>query len=192
MSSERLARLLPLWFTHHCLLEGFLAIPSKATDVLYCAVTRLLRCQYGFDIERNIVGGMDEVRRIGHVGLMEVGLELTRSAGAAIQEPLGSLRDVLEQWPSDHALTMLHLSMRPTQYKDFLIGMANGYVSLHESVAASDLLCPGTRDALNKIIHRERDSLKICLEELGRDEGRLARFYAGWAFAQEEIARCLE
>ncbi|KAF3172068.1 hypothetical protein TWF788_009511 [Orbilia oligospora] len=74
-----LARLLPLWFTHPCLLEHLVCTPAKTTTVTSSAVLRLLRVQSGFDREDIVVAGMDEFRRSSKtVDLVDLGLQMIR------------------------------------------------------------------------------------------------------------------
>ncbi|EAW14280.1 iron-containing redox enzyme family protein [Aspergillus clavatus NRRL 1] len=182
-----MTRILPLWLTHPCLLEGFVTVPFKTTNALHCTVIRLLRSQYGFGIERHGVEGIDEVHRDA-VGLVELGLELARTSGA---EGVGSLRDALERWPSDFATTMLHLSMQPTRHRGLLLGMTSAFVSLHESVASSDLLSPKLRRVLRDIVAREQESLQICRDELRGNGREYGDFFRGVALAKREILAVL-
>ncbi|GIJ87965.1 hypothetical protein Asppvi_006881 [Aspergillus pseudoviridinutans] len=182
------ARILPLWLTHPCLLEGFVAVPFKSTNTLHCTVIRLLRSQYGFGIERHGVEGIDEVRRDA-VGLVELGQELIRIYGA---EKVDSLGDALERWPSDFATAMLHLSMQPMRHRGLLLGMTSAFVSLHEHVASSDLLPLKMRLILQGIIVREQESLKICRDELSDDGQEYGDFARGFMLAKRAILQCFE
>ncbi|KAL1885854.1 hypothetical protein Plec18167_001350 [Paecilomyces lecythidis] len=187
-NTAKLTRILPLWLTHICLLEGFVTVPFKTTNTLHCAVIRLLRSQYGFGSERHGVEGIDDVRRDG-VGLVELGLELMRASGA---EQVDSLRDVLERWPSDFATAMLQLSMRPVKHGALLLGMTSAFVSLHESVASSNLLSLEMRQVLQGIIVRERESLKICRDGLGGNGQESGDFARGFALAKSVLLQCFK
>lgn len=177
-------KLLLLWFAHPCLLEAFVCIPFKTTTTTACAVARLLRAQYGFREEGPGVAGMDEVRRQDKVGLVELGLEMTKQA--RLPEPT-CLADVLKGERSEFALMMLHWSMRPMRNAPFLLGLASAFVDLHEAVAASALLSAASCEVLARIACRERTNLRVCIEELKDDGGRHADFCRGYHRARVEL-----
>ncbi|KAH8822077.1 hypothetical protein F5884DRAFT_840975 [Xylogone sp. PMI_703] len=181
--------LLPLWFTHQCLLQGFLSAPSKTTTTIHCAIIRLLRAQYGFGPETPIVSGMDETRRKSHIGLIEIGLELTQRAGFG--KP-GSLQDVMKAWPSEVALAMLHWSMRPIANKALLIGLSWGFLDLHEFLASSILLSEAGEEFMKQLVPRERENLTICRAELRENPTDYADFCKGEQLAMMEIKKCFE
>lgn len=180
-------KLLPLWFANPCLLESFVCIPSKTTTVIASSITRLLRAQYGFDAEGPGVAGMDEARRIDSAGLVELGLEMMKRSG--LPEP-ASLKEVLENWPSEFALKMLHLSMRPMASYGLLLGLAWAFVGLHDVVASSALLSAASKAALTLIVRRERDCLEICFKELKDDKIQCADFHRGYALGNAEVESC--
>ncbi|KAK4976481.1 hypothetical protein LTR66_010868 [Elasticomyces elasticus] len=140
-----------------------------------------------FETEGPGVAGMDEVRRTDAVGLVELGLEMVRNA--RLSEPK-DLKEALEGRDEAFAITMLHLAMRPMQNGPLLFGLSRAFVELHEAVAGSDLLSPTNRTVLQQIARRERESLKICLEELKGDEKRFAESCNGYTLGKAEIARC--
>ena len=179
-----MTKLLPLWFTHPCLLESFVCVPFKTTTKTASAVVRFLRAQIGFDMEGPGVAGMDEVRRTESIGIVELGLEMTRRSG--LSEPT-CLKDVLSSWPSDFALQMLHWSMRPMANAGLLLGLAWAFVDLHDSMVSSPLLSATSREVLRQMVCRERDSLTVCLEELKDDEARYADFCKGYSLGRSEI-----
>jgi len=187
--NPNMAKLLPLWFTHPCLLESFISIPAKTTTKTASAIIRLLRAQSSFGAEGPGVAGMDEVRRTESVGLVELGLEMVQRS--ELREP-GSLEEVLASWPSEPALTMLHLSMRPMRNAALLLGMARAFVGLHDAMASSPLLSAASREVLTEMTHRERDSLNICVEELKGDEIQYADFCRGYSVSRMEIESCFE
>lgn len=182
-----MSKLLPLWFANPCLLESFVCIPSKTTTVIASSITRLLRAQYGFDAEGPGVAGMDEARRVDSAGLVELGLEMMKRYG--LPEP-ASLKEVLENWPSDFALKMLHLSMRPMASYGLLLGLASAFVGLHDVLASSTLLSPVSKLALTQIVRRERDCLEICFKELKDDKIQCEDFHRGYALGNAEVEIC--
>ena len=193
------SKLLPLWFSHPCLLESFVCIPYKTTTKTASSIVCFLRAQSGFDVEGPGVAGMDEVRRTKSVGLVELGLEITRRSG--LPEPT-CLKDVITAWPSDFATWMLHLSMRPMANADLLLGLAWAFVGLHDAVASSPstpcpasstpLLSSTSQEVLRCMASRERNSLIICLEELKHDQRRYAEFCRGFSLGKAEIENSLQ
>lgn len=183
-----ISKLIPLWFTHQCLLESFVSVPYKTTSVIACCVVRVMRAQAGFGAEESVVDGMDEARRTDSVGLVELGLALTEKFGLARPS---SLQEVLTRWPSEFALAMLHWSMRPTANGAMLLGLAWAFVALHDAMARSDVFSEAHREALRQIARRERDGLKGCLEEVKTNEEDYAMFCQGYFAGKEEIEKCI-
>ena len=178
---------LPLWFSHPCLLQSYVSIPSRTASRMGCSIVRLLRAQFGFDIEGPGVAGMDEVRRTENVDLIKLGLEIMRRAG--FPEP-GSLKEVLENRNSTFALMMLHLSMRPTRNIGLLLGLAWAFVDLHDAMVSSTLLSATGRKTLGQIARRERDCLNVCLEELRNDHLQYARFLEWYDVGKRKVKSC--
>lgn len=181
------SQLLPLWFTHQCLLESFVNVPSKTTTVTASSIVKTLRAQYGFDVEGFCVAGMDEVRRSDSAGLVELGLEMMQAL--KLKRPT-SLKEVLEAYPSDFAVQMLHLSMRPMENFGFLLGLAWAFIGLHELMATSPLLLPARRAVLTQMVRRERDSLEVTFTNLKADERLLVDFSQGFEVGRREILKC--
>jgi phage terminase Nu1 subunit (DNA packaging protein) len=57
------------------------------------------------------------------------------AGGIADAPPPASFKEVLDRWPSDFALAMLHASMRPVANTGLLLGLAWAFVGLHELLA---------------------------------------------------------
>lgn len=182
-------KLFPLWFAHPCLLESFICIPWMTTTQIGNAIVRFLRAQHGFEPETPGVAGMDEVRRTGNVGLVEIGWEMIENAGHA--KP-ADLAEVLDRWPSQFAEMILSLSLRPRRYGWLLLGLAQAFVHLHITLTRSSLLSPQSRAALYHICSREQDSLNVCIEELRRIEAQYEDFQRGYALAKVEIEGCFD
>ena len=187
LATPDLSRMFPLWFTSPCLLESFVCIPAKTTSLTVSSIVRLLRAQYGFYEEGPGVDGMDEARRTDSAGLLELGLEMLHNSG--VPQP-HSLREVLEKWPSDFALKMLHLSMRPMANSGLLLGLAWAFVGLHHIMASSMLLSASGRDVCAQIVRRERECLNVCFEELKNNKGQHADFHHGYGLGTAEIESC--
>ncbi|ROV93397.1 hypothetical protein VMCG_08397 [Cytospora schulzeri] len=205
-------KLLPLWFAHASLLEGFVSTPIRTCDTNGSAVIRILRAQRGFAVEDEGVAGMDEMRRADSMGLVGLGLDLARNANL---DPPRHLADVLPLGPSrshhladldplgqdalrtdeigDFALDMLHWSMRPVQHKSALMGMSWAFLGLHEYVAAQEdcgLMSKPAREALGEIARREREALGVCKRELATDLEQASEFEAAAELAWTKIAQC--
>ena len=183
-----IGKLLPLWFTHPCLLESFVSVPYKTTSVIACCVVRVMRAQAGFGAEESVVDGMDEARRTDSVGLVELGLALTEKYG--LSKP-SSLSDALTRWPSEFALTMLHWSMRPTAHGAMLLGLAWAFVALHDAMADSDVFSAAHQADLRQIARRERDGLRGCLHEVKMQKDDYAMFCQGYYVGKTEIEKCI-
>ncbi|KAL1854492.1 hypothetical protein Daus18300_011413 [Diaporthe australafricana] len=155
-------KFLPLWFAHPCLLERLAAIPIRTCDIFGSAVVRLIRAQRGFTSEGTGVSGMDGLRTSGEesLGLVELGLEMSRSAGLPTPR---DLRDVVSA-DFGFALDMLHWSMRPVRNRNALFGMALAFVEVHESIASDGrgLLSELSMQTLGVIARRERQCLAAC------------------------------
>lgn len=189
-TAPNLPRLLPLWFSHPCLLEHFICIPAQTTTVFSCAILRVLRAQYGFGPEGPIVSGMDEVRREEKVGLVDLGLQMVRRSG--FPEP-GSLKEVLDTWESEFGLLMLHLCKRPLEFGGLLLGIAMAFVDLHDAVAQCPTLLPArSRRLLAYIAGRERAGLNVCLESLRSSQAQWEDFVRGYYLGRAEIEKCFE
>ena len=187
LTTPDLSRLFPLWFTSPCVLESFVCIPAKTTTLTASSIVRLLRAQYGFYEEGPGVDGVDEANRTDSIGLVELGLEMVNHSGAL--QP-ASLKDILDKWPSEFALKMLHLSMRPMENFGLLLGLAWAFVGLHHIMASSMLLSASSRHVCTQIVRRERECLNVCFEEMKDDKVKSASFHRGYGLGTAEIEYC--
>lgn len=185
----KMHRLLPLWFTHPCLLESFTSVPWKAASPMGCAILRFLRSQYGFLPEPTGVAGMDEMGRRDHVDLVDMGIEMVSTTDAASSLP-ATLAEVLQRWPSPFAETMLATAMRPEQQRWTLLGMAQAFTQLHGLLACSKLLSRRSRDALGLMAAREQKGLSDCTEGLDKGGGKYRELWQGYTRARREIQEC--
>ena len=88
------------------------------------------------------------------------------------------------------AKTMLRLSMRPMSNRSLLFGLAWAFVDLHELMTTSDRLSASGRAALRDIARRERESLKVCIEEIGAEGPEFEKFWRGYEIGRLEIEKC--
>lgn len=183
------AKLLPLWFTHPCLLESIPAVPWRTTTAIGCAVVRLLRAQYGFSSEAPIVAGIDESTRTDSIDLVDIGRGIIKELG----EPMpNDLHEVMESWPSDFAVTMLRLSAQPNQYLNVLLGLTQAFVHLHQAMSDSRYLSEQHQKALKDIADREQQHLNICIDQIKRADSSFAEFVWGYGLGRGEIEKCLK
>jgi len=182
---------IPLWLSHPCLLQGFVAVPFRTKTVFACTVVRVLRAQGGFDIEQECVAGMCEVRRPNSLGLIGIGMDMMEQVGLSHAE-LASLKDVLQIFPSEFAIQMLHISMRPMENRGLIIGMATAFAKMHVAVARSptSLLSSEDQIVLQEIAHRELEGLELCWKELERDREVHGECCKGYVLAGQEINKC--
>ena len=192
-SSPIVESFLPLWLTHPCLLQAFVSVPFRTKSKLACTIIKILRAQGGFDIEQECVAGMCEVRRSNSLGLAEIGMNMMAQHGLP-RAALPSLKHVLHAWPSKFAIHMLHLSMRPLEYKGSLIGMATAFAKMHAEMAksGSPLLSVQDQETLQKVADRELEGLELCWKEIKPDEKQYAECCKGYLVARHEIEKCFQ
>ena len=186
---------LSLWFTHPCLLETPIAVPSQTTTPIACAIVRLLRAQYGFNPESSGVDGMDEAIRTDNIGIIELGFEIAQISG---QPKPASVKQALEWWPSDFATGLLHLGMRPLEKLDELLGLTWAFVELHQGVAVAgegcqaQMLSDRGKVLLVDIASREEIALRACLHEMEKEGKKVSKeFRSGYFRGRKAIQRIL-
>ncbi|KAE8155291.1 hypothetical protein BDV25DRAFT_135038 [Aspergillus avenaceus] len=185
----KISNLLPLWFTHTCLLEGLVYAPAITTSETGCAVIRILRAQKGFAKEGPVAAGIDGMKRTDSSGIVEMGQELMKRLG--LLEP-SSIMDVLQVYPSDFANRMLYYAMVPAANLPLLLGILLAFVELQELVAVSDLLSPEHSDKLTDIALRERECLQFCQTELAQQPAKYVMFCTGYQIGRKNVKFCLD
>lgn len=182
--------LVPLWFAHLSLLEGFVATPYRTITPAASAVIQVLRAQYGFLAEGEGVAGTDEYKRSNCIDIVGLGQEMM----ALADMPSGTcIKDVLDQTESSIALHLLHLSMSPMEHREALLGMTWAFVALHELMASpayEHVLSRESRLALKEIALRERAGLRVCLTDISGDHPSFEKFFNGFSLASKDIAAC--
>ncbi|CAG8976826.1 hypothetical protein HYALB_00009090 [Hymenoscyphus albidus] len=186
-------RFLPLWLSHPCLLQEFVSTPWRTKNNFACTIVKILRAQLGFDIEQECVAGMSEVRRPNSLGLAGVGKNMMAQQGLSLNA-LPSLKHVLQICPSEFAVYMLRVSMKPIECKGMLIGMATAFAKMHAAIVSSQLCLLSTQDqlALQNISIRELKALELCWEELQQSENVFADCCEGYLTAKHEIEICFQ
>ena len=127
--------------------------------------------------------------RTDSIGLVELGQEMLRNCGL---RPVESRKEVMERWPCEKALSMLHLSMRPFQNTGLLIGMATAFASLHCALVSSNMLCQRSQGVLEDVAGREQRNLAFCLKVLEADEAQYTDCLRGYSLAKTEIEKCFD
>lgn len=182
--------LIPLWFALASLLEGFVASPYRTITPSSSAVIQVLRAQYGFLAEGEGVAGTDEYKRSDCIDLVGLGREMMATAD---MPSATCIKEVLDQTSDSSAVELPHLSMKPMEHREILLGMAWAFVALHELIASPAYKAVLSREsavALKEIAGRERAGLKVCLDEISRDRASFDKFCSGFALAHERIAAC--
>jgi hypothetical protein len=186
-NSPIMEKFLPLWIAHPCLLQSFISVPFRTSNKLGSTIVKILRAQMGFHIEQEYVAGMDEVRRPDSFGLLGIGINILAQQGL---ETLSTLKQLLEIYPSDFAIYLLHISMRPLEHKGLLIGIATAFVKMHCIMKKSSLLSGSDQLILEKIVCRELEGLEECWNELLLDSSEYNKCCKGYIIAREEIGKC--
>lgn len=187
-----LKKLVPLWFAHASLLEGFVTVPFKTIAPSSSAIILILRAQYGFMTEGSGVAGMDEFRHYHPTDLIHLGCEMMRQASIPIKT---CLKDVLEDDESGEAMELLQLSMMPIEHREILLGMMWAFVGLHEMIASPDrtqLLPLEYKTVLRIMAVRERAGLQVCLDEIKGDKVKFQDFCMGYEKGLAKITSCFE
>lgn len=182
--------LIPLWFAHASLLEGFVATPYRTITPAASAVIHILRAQYGFLAEGEGVADIDEYTRSDCTDLVGLGREMMASANIPSST---CIKDVLDPNKHSSAIEMLHFSMRPVEHKEVLLGMTWAFVALHELIASpayEHVLSRESGIALKMIAAREKAGLEICLAEISNDRASFEKFCDGFSSAHQKIAAC--
>ncbi|KAK4219482.1 hypothetical protein QBC37DRAFT_272989 [Rhypophila decipiens] len=189
-----MTKLLPLWFAQMSLLQSLISIPARSATQAGCAVLRFLRAQEGFEIEGSAVAGTDETMRRNVIGILELGLEMTEAVGLTMP---GSLADAINEWPSEAAVTMLHLAMLPKRSAGLLIGITWAFVDMHDSLCSGDgkscfrYLSQTSHGALREICRRERDSLAQYVENMEPDSTHPREIWKGYTWGRRQIQSCI-
>jgi hypothetical protein len=184
---------LPLWLSHPCLLQAFVSVPFRTKNKFACTIVKILRAQGGFHVEQECVAGMGEVRRPNSLGLAGIGMNMMTQHGLSLAA-LPSLKHVLQAWPSEFAVHMLHISMRPVEYKGLLIGIATAFAKMHVAMVRSRLRLLSAQDqgTLQKIAQRELEGLELCWKELELDGKAYSECCKGYLTAGHEIKKCFQ
>ncbi|KAF2995173.1 hypothetical protein E8E14_002885 [Neopestalotiopsis sp. 37M] len=185
---------LALWLTHACLLENTIITPFRTTECIRQHIIRILRANYGFMLEADIVAGMDESKVVSSLGIVELGVQLVRRGP---QSDAASLKDILgdEAKATVHvkfAYSMLRWSMEPEKNRGLLLGLERAFLDLEEWASSTEGLFTETeRQALKIIVTRKMGLLDLCLQELKQDGKHFSGFLQGYRIGRTAIERLL-
>lgn len=191
----KLNSLLPLWFTHPCILEQVVMSPYRTTRPLGSLVLELLRAESGYMLESSGIAGMDEQRDTGYSpSLTELGLEIVANNGLPMPT---CLKDILHSSSSSadaikFAYTVLGWAARPIENNSFLLGLARAFLDLETYVFCNaDLLSGPGYPALKKIIERKQDCFDRILSLIKTEPGQVKKFITGYESGRAELERLL-
>ncbi|KAI1455141.1 hypothetical protein F4805DRAFT_477105 [Annulohypoxylon moriforme] len=206
-SNVCLPSLLPLWFAHACLLQCMVSVPYRTISPIGSLVVRLLRAEYGFSPDPDVVAGIEEHSSQG-VSLIDLGLELTQRYHLAKSGGFDKLQlpqprclgDMLDYKPMEDensgsrarafAGKMLQWSRSPVANETTLLGLARAFFDLEVWVAnVQGLLSEDGRQSLRDIVERKAILLDNCVAQLTK-EARLGEFAVGYESGREEIKYC--
>lgn len=195
LSPIKFRRILPMWFASSSLLESFVNVPVAVSTALGSAIVKILRAQYGFDIEGPGVAGTDESTRTNEgkaIGLVEIGLDICQIQNLGMPKTLHEVLE-LDNGEDEFAKDLLRLSMSPKVNDAFLIGLTWAFMELHEVMAqmAQDWLSQETITTLRGIAKRERDSLLTCLHETKLDSQYQSKIKMGCEVGRSRITAIL-
>ncbi|KAH7018659.1 hypothetical protein B0J12DRAFT_775433 [Macrophomina phaseolina] len=181
------SRFFAIWFTHPCLLETTVSIPSRAATEPMACVLKVLRAQNGLgELEGGGVAGMDEVKRLDAAGLIDLGLQMATVAG----RPLPSrMEDVIEM-DADYTI-LLKLAARPQEHLPVLLGISWAFVGLHRAIADSDLLRSEGQAILHAIAAREEAGLSESIKAAGITGGAVDDVCRGYRLGTDLIDSCI-
>jgi hypothetical protein len=196
-SNLRLDIILPLWFTHPCLLENMTNSPHQMANRLESYILQIIRIDSAYKPDAHGVAGMDEHMYAASPDLVELGLSICRKH--ELPEPT-SLGDVLasddgaREQPDAvaFAYNLLSWAMRPKGNAMFLIGLARAFLDFEIYVAShSDLLPRKERTILQSMIDRKMVCFEDCLQELHSESEKLRTVVSGYEFGRDELERLL-
>lgn len=192
----KLETILPLWFTHSCILEQAVMSPYRTTRPLGSIILQLLRAESGYMPDSSGIAGMDEQRNPGYnPSLTELGLEMTRRNG--LPEPT-NLKDILrrDDFASsaavDFSYVLLSWAARPIENGPFLLGLARAFLDLEIFVSDDEgLLSRLSCEALKKTIAMKHDCFDKSLEHLAPHPTEIEDFITGYEYGRKEIEKLL-
>jgi hypothetical protein len=180
---ERSKCLPAIWFTHFCLLEKFVALPSRCGDPLGGLILRVLRaqdgiCSDGYDTAVTETTKQTDslIHNLGYQMLQYQGLSHTTSLKELLfDQPCGGLPEVISC-----------VSIAPTKCQGMLLGMAAGFIGLHNAIAACSILDLHSKSRLRRMVVTEQAELQSAFSMLDRDAAM--EFARGFSFVRQQLS----
>jgi hypothetical protein len=196
-SKVKLDVVLPLWFTHPCLLENMTNSPHQMANRLESRLLQIIRIDAAYKPDAHGVAGMDEHTYAASPDLIALGLSICRKH--ELPEPT-SLGDVLGSDDGAHeqpdavafAYNLLSWAMRPKSNAMFLIGLARAFLDFEVFVASrEDLLPRKERTILQSMVDRKMVCFQDCLHELKSERDKLRAVVSGYEFGRDELEQLI-
>ena len=172
-----------IWFSHFCLLEKFITLPSKCGTPLGGLILRVLRAQDGFLVDQGQVTDNNATAQMENGLIHDLGLQLLWHQGLSHVKSLPEL--LSEQSCGELPEVMSHISAAPFACQGMLLGMAAGFISLHKAVAACPVLTLPSRTQLHRVASIEQAELQSALLMLDCNER--TEFASGFAFVKQQL-----
>lgn len=168
-------RLPAVWFIHFCLLEKFITLPSKCGTPFGGLILRVLRAQDGNLLDEFQQTDNGLIHDVGHQLLQYQGLSHVTSLTALLSEqPCGQLSEVISC-----------ISAAPFSCQGILLGMAAGFISLHNAIADCPVLSLRSRSQLRQVASVEQIELQSALLML--DCNSRMEFARGFSFVRQQL-----
>ncbi|KAF2123417.1 hypothetical protein P153DRAFT_371620 [Dothidotthia symphoricarpi CBS 119687] len=196
-SKVRLDVLLPLWFTHPCLLENMTNSPHQMANRLESHLLQIIRIDSAYKPDAHGVAGMDEHMYVASPDLIALGLSICRKyelpEPTSLGDVLGSDDGAREQPDAvAFAYNLLSWAMRPKGNAMFLIGLARAFLDFEVFVASRDDLLPRKeRTILQSMADRKMVCFEDCLHELKSESEKLRAVVSGYEFGRNELEQLM-
>jgi hypothetical protein len=186
---ERVKALPAVWFSHFCLLERFVTIPSKNGNALNSLILSVLRAQYGFrELQYSVAGksliGYEDSATDDN-SFFEMGNQILAFHDFASVSSFSELISL--QSSGDLPRIVAGVSTSPCKCHSLLVGMAAAFISLHRTVAASSILYESTRRLLSRMADIEEENLLGCLRILQDEDSINTDFSRGFNFVRNSL-----
>ncbi|KAJ4346007.1 hypothetical protein N0V95_005790 [Ascochyta clinopodiicola] len=189
--------ILPLWFTHPCLLENMTNSPHRMANLLESHLLQIIRIDSAYKPDAHGVAGMDEHMYATSPDLISLGLSICRKhelpEPTSLGDVLGSDDGAREQPDAvAFAYNLLSWAMRPKANAMFLIGLARAFLDFEIFIASHDDLLPRKeRTILRSMIDRKMACFEDCLNELKSESEKLQAVVSGYEFGRDELEQLM-
>jgi hypothetical protein len=176
-----------IWFSHFCLLEKFVALPSRNGNELGSLVLRILRAQYGFenissDGDAHKTGSIVDINDHGD-HIFDLGFQMLEFHDLSYETSLPELLTL--HTCGDLPDVMSSVSAAPIKCEGLLLGMAAACIGLHRAIAASSILDSSSKLKLQRVADIEQIELESAMLMLDEDSRR--EFASGFGFVRAQL-----